>query len=241
MAAPTSAAGAGDAGLARGRSDRLDSHSGAGLAPVGGFAPADGVEREPKTGFDPAGAPCFGRPAYAEPGAAAETLRRRLEGSAAGGLPRRASVDVDSSRRAPAAGGLPRRGSVDVDSVRRSPVPGGLPRRPPAGPGFGAAAGRALVAAPGEEGGGVVAAADGALGSGLPCSARRAREVGALGGTFGSTGLVTLRVIRAIVVTPCCRSPRPSARTRPPSSPSPSPAPPSRRRPASPRTRARPA
>ncbi len=89
--------------------------------------------------------------------------------------------------------------------------------------------------------GGVVAAADGAFGSGLPCSARRARDVGALGGTFGSTGLVTLRVIRAIVVTPCCRSPRPSARTRPPSSPFPSPAPPSRRRPASPRTRARPA
>ncbi len=51
-------------------------------------------------------------------------------------------------------------------------------------------------------GAGVAAAAvlEATVGGALPCAARHAREVGAFGAAVGSTGFVTLRVIRAMAI-----------------------------------------
>lgn len=127
--------------------------------------------------------------AVPEEGVALEVARRRDEGSVDGGVPRRDCVDADGALRGVAPG----------DGARAVPAVGGFPRcwrarSDDAAGGAGAAGDETAIA--------VAAGFDGVaacpFGSPLRLSPRLAREVGAFGRAAGSTGLVTLSVIRAM-------------------------------------------
>ena len=98
--------------------------------------------------------------------------------------------EVDGATRA--AAGDTRGGGADGSGARRERLPD-----------FACASRVGVVAAAGTGAAGATF-----FGGGLPRDARHARDVGSLGTAVGSAGLVTLSVIRATKVTPCCRSRR---------------------------------
>ena len=179
MGVVTSRCGAGgderadDVGFACEDGERRAGYAATALVPGEGFAWAPNVR------FGPDAKVRLFRSAGVAEGAVPEVARRRVEGSAGGGL-----TWCDA---------------MGVVAARRAYVGGGLPRRELAGAGVEAVCAIAAGVAAGGAGAAAVAgAADGALRNALPCSARLARVVKAFGGAFRSTGLVILSVIRAM-------------------------------------------